>query len=147
MSEPILKIKNLNVEFPLFGGILQREVSHVHAVKNLNLNVSEGATLGIVGESGSGKSTLGKAILNVLKLTAPDVRVSGQILLKEKDGYIDLLALDKKEILQYRPKLQMIFQDPFSSLNPRMIVKDIICLLYTSPSPRDLSTSRMPSSA
>ena len=126
MSDPILKIKNLNVEFPLFGGILQREVSHVHAVKDLNLNVSEGSTLGIVGESGSGKSTLGKAILNVLKLTAPDVRVSGEILLKEKDGYIDLLALDKKEILQYRPKLQMIFQDPFSSLNPRMIVKDII---------------------
>ena len=126
MSDPILKIKNLNVEFPLFGGILQREVSHVHAVKNFNLNVSEGSTLGIVGESGSGKSTLGKAILNVLKLTAPDVRVSGEILLKEKGGYIDLLALDKKEILQYRPKLQMIFQDPFSSLNPRMIVKDII---------------------
>jgi len=126
MSDPILKIKNLNVEFPLFGGILQREVSHVHAVKDFNLNVSEGSTLGIVGESGSGKSTLGKAILNVLKLTAPDVRVSGEILLKEKDGYIDLLALDKKEILQYRPKLQMIFQDPFSSLNPRMIVKDII---------------------
>ena len=126
MSDPILKIKNLNVEFPLFGGILQREVSHVHAVKDFNLNVSEGSTLGIVGESGSGKSTLGKAILNVLKLTAPDVRVSGEILLKEKGGYIDLLALDKKEILQYRPKLQMIFQDPFSSLNPRMIVKDII---------------------
>ena len=126
MSDPILKIKNLNVEFPLFGGILQREVSHVHAVKDFNLNVTEGSTLGIVGESGSGKSTLGKAILNVLKLTAPDVRVSGEILLKEKDGYIDLLALDKKEILQYRPKLQMIFQDPFSSLNPRMIVKDII---------------------
>jgi len=126
MTDPILKIKNLNVEFPLFGGILQREVSHVHAVKDFNLNVSEGSTLGIVGESGSGKSTLGKAILNVLKLTAPDVRVSGEILLKEKGGYIDLLALDKKEILQYRPKLQMIFQDPFSSLNPRMIVKDII---------------------
>ena len=126
MSDPILKIKNLNVEFPLFGGILQREVSHVHAVKNFNLNVSEGSTLGIVGESGSGKSTLGKAILNVLKLTAPDVRVSGEILLKEKGGYIDLLALDKKDILKYRPKLQMIFQDPFSSLNPRMIVKDII---------------------
>ena len=126
MSDPILKIKNLNVEFPLFGGILQREVSHVHAVKDFNLDVSEGSTLGIVGESGSGKSTLGKAILNVLKLTAPDVRVSGEILLKEKGGYIDLLALDKKEILQYRPKLQMIFQEPFSSLNPRMIVKDII---------------------
>ena len=126
MSNPILKIRNLNVEFPLFGGILQREVSHVHAVKDLNLDVLEGSTLGIVGESGSGKSTLGKAILNVLKLTAPDVRVSGEILLRENDKYIDLLSLDKKRILQYRPMLQMIFQDPFSSLNPRMIVKDII---------------------
>ena len=125
-NNEILKVKNLNVEFPIFGGILQREVSHVHAVKDLSLSVCQGETIGIVGESGSGKSTLGKAILNVLKLTAPDVRVSGEILLKEKDGYIDLLALDKKEILQYRPKLQMIFQDPFSSLNPRMIVKDII---------------------
>ena len=61
----------LNVEFPLFGGILQREVSHVHAVKNVNLEIPEGKTIGIVGESGSGKSTLGKAIINVLKLTAP----------------------------------------------------------------------------
>ena len=126
MNKSILKIRNLNVEFPLFGGILQREVSHVHAVKNLNLDVSEGTTMGIVGESGSGKSTLGKAILNVLKLTAPDVRVSGQILLRKNDTYIDLLSLNKKEILEYRPMLQMIFQDPFSSLNPRMIVKDII---------------------
>ena len=82
MSNEILKINNLNVEFPLFGGILQREVSHVHAVKDLNLSVNEGETIGIVGESGSGKSTLGKAILNVLKITAPDVRVTGEILLK-----------------------------------------------------------------
>ena len=126
MDKPILKIRNLNVEFPLFGGILQREVSHVHAVKNLNVNVSEGTTMGIVGESGSGKSTLGKAILNVLKLTAPDVRVTGEILLRINDTYIDLLSLNKREILEYRPMLQMIFQDPFSSLNPRMIVKDII---------------------
>ena len=126
MDNPILKIRNLNVEFPLFGGILQREVSHVHAVKNLNLDISEGRTIGIVGESGSGKSTLGKAILNVLKLTAPDVRVTGQILLRKNNSYIDLLSLNKNEILKYRPMLQMIFQDPFSSLNPRMIVKDII---------------------
>ena len=126
MNNPILKIRNLNVEFPLFGGILQREVSHVHAVKNLNLDISEGRTIGIVGESGSGKSTLGKAILNVLKLTAPDVRVTGQILLRKNNSYIDLLSLNKNEILKYRPMLQMIFQDPFSSLNPRMIVKDII---------------------
>ena len=126
MDSPILKIRNLNVEFPLFGGILQREVSHVHAVKNLNLDISEGKTIGIVGESGSGKSTLGKAILNVLKLTAPDVRVTGQILLRIDNSYIDLLSLNKSQILPYRPMLQMIFQDPFSSLNPRMIVKDII---------------------
>ena len=71
MADPILKIKNLSVEFPLFGGILQREVAKVNAVKNLSVNIEQGKTIGIVGESGSGKSTFGKAILNVLKLTAP----------------------------------------------------------------------------
>ena len=135
MDSPILKIRNLNVKFPLFGGILQREVSYVHAVKNLNLDISEGKTIGIVGESGSGKPTLGKAILNVLKLTAPDVRVTGQILLRKNKSYIDLLSLKKNKILKYRPMLQMIFQDPFSSLNPRMIVKDII------KEPLDIHTS------
>tara|TARA_Y100001970_G_scaffold111980_1_gene139746 strand:- start:1575 stop:2438 length:864 start_codon:yes stop_codon:yes gene_type:complete len=135
MSNPILKIKKLNVEFPLFGGILQREVAHVHAVKNLSMNIPQGKTIGIVGESGSGKSTLGKAILNILKLTAPDVRVSGEVLLNENDQYTDILALSKKELLNYRPQMQMIFQDPFSSLNPRMIVKDII------QEPLDIHTS------
>jgi len=135
MSDSILKIKNLNVEFPLFGGILQREVASVHAVKNLSVNIEQGKTIGIVGESGSGKSTLGKAILNVLKLTAPDVRVSGEVLLKENDEYTDILSLSKTELLKYRPQMQMIFQDPFSSLNPRMIVKDII------KEPLDIHTS------
>ena len=126
MSKPILKIKNLNVEYPLFGGILQREVSCVHAVKNLSIEIPEGQTVGIVGESGSGKSTLGKAILNVLNLTAPDVRINGEVLLHEDGNYIDIMSLSKKELINYRPQMQMIFQDPFSSLNPRMIVKDII---------------------
>ena len=126
MSNPILKIRNLNVEYPLFGGILQREVSCVHAVKNLSIDIHEGKTVGIVGESGSGKSTLGKAILNVLNLTAPDVRITGEVLLNENGKYIDIMSLSKKELTRYRPKMQMIFQDPFSSLNPRMIVKDII---------------------
>ena len=135
MSNHILKIKNLNVEFPLFGGILQREVSRVHAVKNLSMNIQQGKTIGIVGESGSGKSTLGKAILNVLKLTAPDVKVSGEVLLKENKNYTDILSLSKNELLKYRPQMQMIFQDPFSSLNPRMIVKDII------KEPLDIHTS------
>jgi|TARA_B100000965_G_scaffold405491_1_gene439775 ABC-type oligopeptide transport system ATPase subunit len=126
MSKPILKIKNLNVEYPLFGGILQREVSCVHAVKNLSIEIPEGQTVGIVGESGSGKSTLGKAILNVLNLTAPDVRINGEVLLHDDGNYIDIMSLSKKELIKYRPQMQMIFQDPFSSLNPRMIVKDII---------------------
>ncbi len=126
MADPILKIKNLNVEYPLFGGILQKEVSCVHAVKNLSIDIPEGETVGIVGESGSGKSTLGKAILNVLNLTAPDVRISGEVLLNENGKYVDIMSLTKKELVYYRPKMQMIFQDPFSSLNPRMIVKDII---------------------
>ncbi len=134
-GKEILKINNLNVEFPLFGGILQREVSHVHAVKNLNLIVREGETIGIVGESGSGKSTLGKAILNVLKITAPDVRVTGEILLNDNGDFIDLLKLNRKDIIQYRSQIQMIFQDPFSSLNPRMIVQDII------KEPLDIHTS------
>jgi len=126
MSDSILKIRNLEVEFPLFGGILQREVACVKAIKDLTINIKKGKTIGIVGESGSGKSTLGKAIINVLKLTAPDVRISGKIELNNNGEKIDLLSLSKTEILKYRPQIQMIFQDPFSSLNPRMIVKDII---------------------
>ena len=99
MSNPIVKIKNLNVEYPLFGGILQREVNCVHAVKNLSLDIPKGKTIGIVGESGSGKSTLGKAILNVLNLTAPDVRITGEVLLNENENYIDLMSLSKKELV------------------------------------------------
>ena len=131
----ILTINNLNVEFPLFGGIFQREVSSVHAVKNVSLEIPKGKTIGIVGESGSGKSTLGKAIINVLKLTAPDVRVNGSIYLNENDSDVDILNLNREEILKYRSDIQMIFQDPFSSLNPRMIVSDII------KEPLDLHTS------
>ena len=134
-TNQILKIKNLNVEFPLFGGILQREVSAVHAVKNVSLDFPEGKTIGVVGESGSGKSTLGKAIINVLKLTAPDVRVNGSIFLKDNKKDVDILNLNSEQILQYRSMIQMIFQDPFSSLNPRMIVRDII------QEPLDLHTS------
>ena len=122
----ILKIKNLNVEFPIFGGIFQREVSAVHAVKDFNLSIKKGNTIGIVGESGSGKSTLGKAILNVLKLTAPDVRVNGEILFNHQGEFLDVLSQSKEKTLELRPSIQMIFQDPYSSLNPRMLVKDII---------------------
>ena len=86
----------------------------------------KGETLGIVGESGSGKSTLGNAILNVLRLTAPDVKISGDINLKINDNQIEISNLSKSESKPFRKHIQMIFQDPYSSLNPRMLVKDII---------------------
>jgi len=125
-SDYIIDIKNLNVTFPIFGGIIQHEISSVHAVRNFSIQVKKGETIAIVGESGSGKSTLGKAIINVLKLTAPDVRVNGEILIQDENAFVDLLKLDKKRMIHYRSNIQMIFQDPYSSLNPRMIVKDII---------------------
>ena len=96
----ILKIKNLDVQFPIFGGVLNREIDHVHAVKNLSINIPRNKTIGIVGESGSGKSTFGKAILNVLKLTAPDVRVSGEVLLDYENDYIDILSQNRQKTLE-----------------------------------------------
>ena len=127
MSDIILQLKDLNVKFPVFGGIIQREVSHVHAVNNVSMDIFSGKTIGIVGESGSGKSTLGKAIINVLRLTAPDVRVDGDIILYPgTDHLINILNLNRSQIKSYRSDVQMIFQDPYSSLNPRMLVGDII---------------------
>jgi len=125
-EKPILKVKDLSVDFPYFGGILQREIGAVHAVKNVSFDLNKGETLGIVGESGSGKSTLGNAILNVLKLTSPEVKISGDISLILDSKEIELLRLPRKKIKPYRKHIQMIFQDPYSSLNPRMLVKDII---------------------
>ena len=126
MEEQILKVKDLVVDFPIFGGIMQRQIDSVHAVKKVTFNLLKGETLGIVGESGSGKSTLGNAILNVLNLTAPDVQIDGKIFLNINDYSVDILNLKKDEMKKYRKHIQMIFQDPYSSLNPRMLVKDII---------------------
>lgn len=125
-ENPILKIKDLSVDFPIFGGILQKQIGSVHAVRNVSLDLIRGETLGIVGESGSGKSTLGNAILNVIQLTAPDVKIQGDIKIVLNDEEIELSRLTRKEIKPYRQYIQMIFQDPYSSLNPRMLVKDII---------------------
>jgi len=127
MSNIILQLQNLNVEFPVFEGILQREVSHVHAVNNVSVDIIGGKTIGIVGESGSGKSTLGKTIINVLRLTAPDVRINGDIILyPDTENEINVLKLNRSQVKSYRSDVQMIFQDPYSSLNPRMLVGDII---------------------
>lgn len=125
-KDHILEIKKLVVDFPIFGGIMQRKVDSVHAVKKVSFDLIKGETLGIVGESGSGKSTLGNAILNVLNLTAPDVQIDGKIFLNINDHSVDILDLKKDEMKRYRKHIQMIFQDPYSSLNPRMLVKDIV---------------------
>ena len=126
VNENIIEIKNLVVDFPVFGGIMQRKIDSVHAVRKVSFDLIKGETLGIVGESGSGKSTLGNAILNVLKLTAPEVNVEGEVLLNLDKESVDILNLRKNEMKKYRKYIQMIFQDPYSSLNPRMLVKDII---------------------
>ena len=125
-NKTILKVRDLSVDFPISGGIFQRTIGAVHAVKNVSFDLIEGETLGIVGESGSGKSTLGKAILNVLKLTAPDVKINGKISIDKDGEFTELLSLSKKDMKSFRTDIQMIFQDPYSSLNPRMLVKDII---------------------
>ena len=126
MDSPILKVSDLTVDFPVFGGILQKEIDAVHAVKKVSFHLNKGETLGIVGESGSGKSTLGNAILNVLRLTAPDVKISGEVRLTIDQKEIELSGLTRIQSKPYRKHVQMIFQDPYSSLNPRMLVKDII---------------------
>ena len=125
-TSKILSVDDLTVDFPVFGGILQREIDQVHAVKKVSFELYKGETLGIVGESGSGKSTLGNAILNVLRLTAPDVKISGKINLNIDDNQIEISNLSRSESKPFRKHIQMIFQDPYSSLNPRMLVKDII---------------------
>ena len=125
-TSTILKVRDLSVDFPVFGGILQKEIDAVHAVKKVNFDLFKGETLGIVGESGSGKSTLGNAILNVLRLTAPDVKISGEVKLVMDENEVEISSLSRSQSKPYRKHIQMIFQDPYSSLNPRMLVKDII---------------------
>ena len=121
MSDTLLEIKDLKVHFPirsknLFGGVTK----YVKAVDGVSFYIEKGETLGLVGESGSGKTTVGRSILRAIEPTA------GKVTFNVDDETFDLSQLTDKEMRGFREHMQLIFQDPYSSLNPRMTVRDII---------------------
>ena len=127
MSEgPLLQLEDLSVHFPVHGGVLRRRVGAVKAVDGVSLAIHRGETIGLVGESGSGKTTVGRAIVNLHRAMTPDVELSGHVWFESRSGRVDVNGLGRAEMLQHRAELAMIFQDPFSSLNPRMTVEQIV---------------------
>jgi ABC-type microcin C transport system duplicated ATPase subunit YejF len=113
---PLLEVRNLEKRFPIVKGLFSRVSGQVHAVDGVSFHIDPGETLGLVGESGCGKSTVGRTLLKLLEPTAGSIRVAGE----------DITALDAKAMLPYRKRLQMIYQDPYASLNPRMSAGQIV---------------------
>ncbi len=113
MSTPILEVEDLVMHFPVRGGVLNRVVSKVHAVNGVSFDVRRGEVLGVVGESGCGKSTLGKCLIRLLAPTSGSIRYESE----------ELVGLGHADLMPHRRRMQMIFQDPYSSLNPRMTVR------------------------
>jgi ABC-type glutathione transport system ATPase component len=115
-KEPLLKVTNLKKHFPIMRGVLRRQVGAVQAVDGVSFDIYEGETLGLVGESGCGKSTTGRVILQLMAPTEGSVEFQGT----------ELTTLKKSDMRKMRREMQMIFQDPYASLNPRMTVGNIV---------------------
>jgi len=115
-SPPVLEVEGLSKHFPVRKGLLRRTVGHVYAVDDVTFSIRAGETLGLVGESGCGKTTVGRTILRLIEPTAGTIRLDGH----------DVTRLGKLELRPFRRQLQIIFQDPFSSLNPRKRAGDIV---------------------
>lgn len=117
----ILKVTDLKMHFPLRKGILQREVGTIKAVDGVSFELKEQEVMGLVGESGCGKTTVGRTLLRLYDPT------DGEVLFRKADGsWVDVAKISKKEMKELRKEMRMVFQDPFSSLNPRLTVKEII---------------------
>lgn len=114
--EPLLDVRHLNVYFPIFKGILHRKHGEVRAVDDVSFTVPRGKTVGLVGESGSGKTTIGRALVKLIPIT------SGEMLYEGKD----IAKLNESEFRPWRKKIQMIFQDPHGSLNPKLTIGSMI---------------------
>ncbi len=127
-GDPLVEIRDLKVYFGVRGKrLLRKAVGQVRAVDDVTLTVRRGETLGLVGESGSGKTTLGRAVLRALPVTA------GEVLFHVDGRAVDLLALRGRELRRFRRHMQLIFQDPYASLSPRMTVRDIIAEPLEAP--------------
>src|SRR5947208_250652 len=115
-SPPVLDVVNLKKHFPVKKGVLRRTVGQVYAVDDVTFSIGEGETLGMVGESGCGKSTVARTVLRLIEPTDGSIKLDGH----------DVTRLGKHDMRPYRRQMQIIFQDPFSSLNPRMSAGDIV---------------------
>ncbi len=113
-NEPLLKVNNLVTRYPVKGGMLRRTVARVHAVEDVSFTIMKGKTLSLVGESGCGKSTVGRSLIRLVEPTSGDVNLDGQ----------NILSLNPKDMREARSNIQMVFQDPFASLNPTLTLFD-----------------------
>lgn len=116
MSTPLLKVENVTKSFPIHGGIFSREIASVKAVQGISFEINKGETLGLVGESGCGKSTLGRCLIRLHDTTSGKISYNGK----------DITHIQGEELREMRKKMQIIFQDPFASLNPRMTIGSIL---------------------